>query len=83
MRIEELETLPNWQSTAVDNRTGHAVAIVRAGQEGYHLYDGNSMTTPYPTLIEHPEGKSSYSLGEIREMFASRKLSSLSGFIPD
>jgi hypothetical protein len=39
------------------------------------------MTKPYPTLIEHPDGKSSYSIEQIREMFASRKLSGLRGFI--
>jgi hypothetical protein len=80
MKIADLGTLPNWVSTAVDNKTGHAIAIIRA-EDGYHLYDGNSMATPYATLIEHPEGKSSYSIEEVREMFASRKLSVLRGFL--
>jgi len=80
MKIADLGTLPNWVSTAVDNKTGHTIAIVRT-EDGYHLYDGNSMTTQYATLIEHPEGKSSYSIEEVREMFVSRKLSVLSGFL--
>jgi hypothetical protein len=67
----------------VDNKTGHAIAIIRAGQREYHLYDGNSMGTPYPTVIEHPEGRTTYSIDEVGEMFASRKLSLLKGFMPD
>jgi hypothetical protein len=81
MKIAELKNLPNWQSTAVDNQTGHAIAIVRAGNDGYHLYEANSMTTPYTTKIEHPQGKSSYSIDEIRQLFATRKLSSLEGYL--
>ena len=83
MKISELETLRNWQATAVDNNTGHSIAIIRAGQREYHLYDGNSMGTPYPSLIEHPAGRTTHSFDEITEMFASRKLSLLNGFIPD
>src|SRR5882672_3082273 len=71
--------LPNWQATAVDDETGHVIAIVRAGHEGFHLYDGNSMTVPHTTRIEHPQGRSWYSLDEIRQMFATRKLSILEG----
>ena len=40
MRIAELKGLPNWQVTAVDNQTGHAMAIVRAGSDGYHVIRG-------------------------------------------
>ncbi len=83
MKTSELQTLPNWQATAVDNKTGHSIAIIRAGPGEYHLYDGNSMGTPYPFLIEHAAGRTTYSFDEIREMFASRKLSLLNGFIPD
>jgi len=81
MKIEELRHLPNWVSTAVDNETGHAIAIVRAADGGYLLYDGNSMTMPYSTQIEHPQGRSSYSIDEMRQMFATRKLSGLEGFL--
>jgi len=81
MKIEELERLPNWLATAVDNETGHAIAIVRAADGGYLLNDGNSMTTPYSTQIEHPQGTSSYSIGEMRQMFATRKLSGLEGYL--
>jgi hypothetical protein len=35
MKTSELEDLPNWQATAVDNKTGHAIAIIRAGQREY------------------------------------------------
>jgi hypothetical protein len=35
MKIAELKGFPNWQATAVNNKTGHAIAIVRAGQDGY------------------------------------------------
>jgi hypothetical protein len=59
MKIEELKRLPNWQATAVDNETGHAIAIVRAADGGYLLYDGNSITTPYSTQMKHPQGNSS------------------------
>jgi hypothetical protein len=45
------------------------------------LYDGNSMTTPYSTQIEHPQGMSSNSIDEMRQMFATRKLSGLEGFL--
>jgi hypothetical protein len=83
MTIAELERLPNWQSTAVDNKTGHAIAIVRAEQGKYRLYDGNSMTTPYATEIEHPEGGTTFSLEEVRQIFATRKFSGLRGFLPD
>ena len=81
MKIAELKSLPNWQATAVDNETGHAIAIVRAGHDEFHLYDGNSMTTPHTTQIEHPQGRSSYSVDEIRQMFATRKLSILEGYL--
>ena len=81
MKIEELKGLPNWAATAVDNETGHAIAIVGSGNNGYDLYDGNSMTTPYTAKIEHPQGRSSYSIDEIRQMFATRKLSILEGFL--
>ncbi len=81
MKIAELRGLPNWAATAVDNETGHAIAIVGAGHDGYNLYDGNSMTTPYTTKIEHPQGRSSYSIDEIRQMFATRKLSILEGYV--
>src|ERR1700686_5329266 len=37
MKIAELKGLPNWQATAVDNQTGHAIAIVRPGRGGYQL----------------------------------------------
>ena len=80
MKIAELRDLPNWLSTAVDNETGHAIAIVRATDGGYLLYDRNSMTTPYTTQIKHPRGKSSYSIDEMRQMFATRKLSGLEGY---
>ena len=40
MKIAELKGLPNWQATAVDNQTGHAIAIVRAGNDGYHVIRG-------------------------------------------
>ena len=40
MRIAELKGLPNWQVSAVDNQTGHAMAIVRAGSDGYHVIRG-------------------------------------------
>ena len=83
MTIEELERLPNWQSTAVDNQTGHAIAIIRAGDEHYSLLDGNSMTTPYATEIGHPEGGNIFSINEVRQMFATRRLSGLRGFLPD
>jgi hypothetical protein len=75
MKIAELKGLPNCAATAVNNETGHAIAIVGAGHDGYDLYDGNSMTTPYTTKIEHPQRRSSYSIDEIRQMFATRKLS--------
>jgi hypothetical protein len=81
MKVAELKGLPNWQATAVDNETGHAIAIVRAGHEGYLLYDGNSITTPYSTQIEHPQGRSSYSIDELRQMFTTRKLSILEGYL--
>jgi hypothetical protein len=83
MTIEELEGLPGWQATAVDNHTGHAIAIVRADGIQYCLYDGNSMTTPYATPILHPEGGVVFSLDEIGQMFTSRRLSVLRGFLPD
>jgi hypothetical protein len=83
MKISELEDLPNWQAIAVDNKTGHAIAIIRAGHGEYQIYDGGSMGTPSPTVIEHPEGRATYSLEEIGEMFASRELSILKGFMPD
>ncbi len=83
MTIAELETLPDWQSTAVDNKTGHAIAIVRAKEGYYRLYDGNSMTTPYVTEIPHPEGGMMFSIDEVRQMFVMRKLSGLRGFLPD
>jgi len=84
VKIAELETLQNWQATAVDNSTGHAIAIVRAPERGqYHLYDGNSTATAYATRLEHPEGRPTYSIDEVRQMFASRKLSLLRGFMPD
>jgi hypothetical protein len=82
MKIAELDALPNCQSVAVDNKTGHAIAIVRAEEGGYHLYDGNSMATPYCTQIKHPDGKGAYSIDEVREMFSSGNLSSLTGFLP-
>jgi hypothetical protein len=81
MKIAELRDLPNWVSTAVDNETGRGVAIVRTAYGRYLLYDGNSMTTPYSTQIEHPQGKSSYSIDEMRQMFATRKLSVLEGYL--
>ena len=40
MKIAELKGLPNWQTTAVIAQTGHAVAMVRAGNDGYHLKRG-------------------------------------------
>ena len=83
MRIAELETLPNLQVIAVDNKTGHAIAIIRAECGGYRLYDGNSMTAHHSTEIEHPHGKPSFSIEEVREMFVSRRYSVLRGFIPD
>jgi len=83
MTTEELERLPNWQSTAVDNQTGHAIAIIRVGDERYRLYDGNSITTPYATEIGHAEGGNIFSINEVRQMFATRKLSILRGFLPD
>jgi hypothetical protein len=65
--------------TAVDNGTGHAIAIVRAGHDEFQLYDGNSMATTHSTQIEHPQGRSSYSVDELKQMFATRKLSILEG----
>lgn len=82
MTIAELEMLPNWQLTAVDNQTGHAIAIT-FGEDGYRLYDGNSMTTPYATEIRPPEGRSVFSVEEVRQMFMTRKFSVLRGFLPD
>ncbi len=81
MKIAELRGLPNWVATAVDNETGHAIAIVRAGDDEYHLYDGNSTTTPYTAQIQPPQGGSSYSIDEIRQMFATGKLSVLEGYL--
>ena len=83
MTIDELEALPNCQSVAVDNATGHAIAIIRVKEGYYRLYDGNSMTTLHRTEIEHPEGGNIFSLEEVRQMFATRKLSVLRGFLPD
>ena len=83
MTIEELEQLPNWQSTAVDNQTGHAIAIIRVDEEHYRLYDSNSMTTPYATEIGHPQGGNIFSINEVRQMFATRKLSGPRGFLSD
>ena len=83
MTIEELERLPNWQSTAVDNQTGDAIAIIRVDKQHYRLYDGGSMTTPYVTEIEDPEGGNVFSINEVREMFATHKISGLRGFLPD
>jgi hypothetical protein len=81
MKIAELRDLPNWVCTAVDNETGHAIAVVQAADGGYLFYDGNSMTTPYHTRIEHPQGKLSYSIDEMRQMFVTRKLSGLEGYL--
>lgn len=84
MTIDELEkTLPNCESVAVDNTTGHAIAIIRVKEGYYRLYDGNSMTTPYATEIPHPEGGNIFSIDEVRQMFATRKLSAVRGFLPD
>jgi hypothetical protein len=84
MKIAELETLKNWQATAVDNNNGHAIAIVCAPEEGqYYLYDGNLTAATYATPIEHPDRRPTYSIDEIRQMFASRKLSLIRGFMPD
>ena len=81
MKIAELKDLPNWQASAVDNETSHAVAIVRADRGGFHLYDGNSVTTPYPTQIKHSDGTEWFSIDEIRQMFATRRFSVLDGYL--
>lgn len=39
MKIAELKGLPTWQATAV-TANGRAIAIVRAGNGGYHLIRG-------------------------------------------
>ena len=83
MTIDELYALPDCQSVAVDNKTGHAIAIIRAKEGYYRLYDGNSMTTPHATEIPHPESGNIFSIDEVRQMFVTRKLSGLKGFLPD
>jgi hypothetical protein len=83
MIIEELERLPNWQAIAVDNQTGHAIAIIRVNETPYRLYNGNSITTPYGNEIQHPDSGNIFFLNEVRQMFTTRKLSILKGFLPD
>jgi len=39
------------------------------------------MTTPYTSRIAHPQGRSSYSIDEVRQLFATRKLSILEGYL--
>jgi len=74
MKIAELNLLPNWQASAVDNETGHAIAIVRADRGGFHLYDANAMTTSYPTQIKHFDGTEWFSIDEISQMFANTQI---------
>jgi hypothetical protein len=83
MTIDELNALRNCQSVAVDNTTGHAIAIIRVKDGYYRLLDGNSMTTPQATEIPHPKGGNIFSIDEVRQMFVTRKLSGLRGFLPD
>jgi len=83
MTIDELYALPNCQSVAVDNKSGHAIAIIRVREGYYRLSDGNSMITPHATDIPHPEGGNIFSIDEVRQMFVTGKLSGLKGFLPD
>jgi hypothetical protein len=58
-------------------------SIIRVKEGHYRLLDGNSMTTPHATEISHSEGGNIFSIDEVNQMFITRKLSVLRGFLPD
>lgn len=77
MTIDELAALPDCETVAVDNTTGHAIAIIRV-KGCYRLLDGNSVTTPHASEIPHQGGGGNiFSINEVEQMFATRKLSVL------
>jgi hypothetical protein len=57
--------------------------IIRVKEGHYRLLDGDSLATPQATETPHPEGGNIFSIDEVRQMFATRKLSVLRGFLPD
>ena len=81
-KIIELEGDKDWQATA-ENKNANKIAVVRAGDGKFNLYDGNWTATAYISSIQYPKGRPVYSADEIKGMFASGELKLLKGSIPE
>jgi hypothetical protein len=81
-KIIELEGDKEWQATA-ERKNGNRIAVVRAGEGKFNLYDGNWTATAYTSFIQYPDGRPVLSADEIKAMFASGELKLLKGNIPE